>query len=160
MAERIEGIEASEQILTPELRGQLAENYMTYSREAAAAGHEDMARYYREKAAQMESAAGENPEYSALPEQSCSTGTDMKAYYEAKKQRLQEEQQSRQQQWRMDKAVHGAPDYSGFGGWRESEYIYEAEKEYAKNGNSSEYRRLMEGAAKAYVREKYRDILE
>lgn len=160
MAEHLERMEAAEQVLNPELCSLLAENYMIFCREAAAGGHTDMARYYREKAAQMETPADGKPELPAPAEQSSGAGTDMKAYYEAKKLRLQEEQQERQQQWRMDKAVHGAPDYSGFGGWRESEYIYEAEKEYARNGNSAEYRRLMEGAAKAHVRETYRDILE
>lgn len=86
--------------------------------------------------------------------------TDMAEYYASKKQKILEEKELREQEYRMDKAVHGSPDYAGFGGWRESEYIYEAEKEYAKHGNSLEYQKLLKGAAKAHVREEYGDILK
>lgn len=156
----LEKMEISEQLMNPELQDRLVENYQKFSQEAADAGHEDMAKYYREKAAELESGGkASERQYGQCYEQRSSAGRDMEAYYEAKKQKILEEQQAREQQWRMDKAVHGAPDYAGFGGWRESEYIYEAEKEYAKNGNSAEYRRLLDGAAKAHVREEYGDIL-
>lgn len=161
MAERIERLEVTEQTMSPELRDQLIENYLEFGREAEAGGHRDMAEYYQEKANELktgdENTAG-GPE-TAGDRQAGETGRDMAAYYEAKKQKILQEKQEREAQWRMDKAVHGAPDYAGFGGWRESEYVYEAEKEYARNGNSAEYRRLLEGAAKAHVREQYRDIL-
>lgn len=162
MAELIERTEKAEQVMSPELRDRLAENYLEFSREATAAGHTDMAEYYREKANELKTGTEGNPEHTGFDtdRQDAEAGKDMKAYYEAKKQKILEEQQQRQQEWRMDKAVHGAPDYAGFGGWRESEYIYEAEKEYRKNGNSAEYRRLLDGAAKAHVREEYGDILK
>ena len=160
MAELFEKMEVSEQLMSPELQNRLVENYQKFSQEATDAGYEDMAKYYREKAAELESGGKASEQRLGQGyEQQNSAGRDMKAYYEAKKQKLLEEKQEREQQWRMDKAVHGAPDYAGFGGWRESEYIYEAEKEYAKNGNSAEYRRLLDGAAKAHVREEYGDIL-
>lgn len=159
MAELFEKMEVSEQLMSPELQNQLVENYLEFSKEAAAGGHEDMAKYYREKAAELESGGKASEQQHGQGYEQNSAGRDMTAYYEAKKQKLLEEKQEREQQWRMDKAVHGAPDYAGFGGWRESEYIYEAEKEYAKNGNSAEYRRLLDGAAKAHVREEYGDIL-
>ena len=135
-----ESIEKSEEMLSPEQQDPMVETYDRFSAEAGQSGAEDMQAYYEAKKQKLIE--------------------DKKAYYEAKKQKILEEQQQRQQEWAMDKAVHGAPDYAGFGGWRESEYIYEAEKEYAKNGNSAEYRRLLQGAAKAHVREEYGDILK
>lgn len=162
MAEHMEKLETAERIMTPELRNQRIESYMEFSREAAAGGHRDMAEYYHKKANELENNAGSSAERlgTAGDQQSCEAGRDMKAYYEARKQRILEEKQQREQQWRMDKAVHGTPRYAGVDqGWSESEYIYEAEKEYAKNGNSAEYRRLLDGAAKAHVRKEYGGII-
>lgn len=162
MVERLEKTEMTEQTMDPEVRQALIDTYKELGREAAAAGYSDMAGYYEEKASELESGDEKTAELTEADSdrQGSQAGTDMKAYYEAKKEKIAAEKQQREQQLRMDKAVHGAPDYSGFGGWRESEYLYEAEKEYAKNGDSAEYRRLMEGAAKAHIREKYEDILE
>ena len=160
MAELMERAELSEQVMSPELRQELAKNYMEFSREAAKSGHTDMAEYYMEKAYEMNSGGRLSTDQSPAAEQQSPAGTDMQAYYEAKKQRLQDELEQRQQQWRMDKAIHGVPDYAGLGGWREYEYLYEAEKEYNQNGNSTEFNRLMEGAANAHVREKYDPILK
>ena len=173
MKDILEQMELTEKAVSPELRNQQLEDYAKFGQEAVAAGHTDMAEYYKERVDELNN-GGERVSSSAERRDS-ETGQDMKAYYEAKKQQLIEERTAyyenkrqqllneknrREQEWRMDKAVHGAPDYAGFGGWCESEYVYEAEKEYSKNGNSAEFRRLMEGAAKAHVREKYGAILK
>ncbi|MBQ8621399.1 MAG: hypothetical protein IJ422_03695 [Oscillospiraceae bacterium] len=162
MAERMEKMEVTEQVMSPELREQLIDDCMEMSREAAAAGYEDMAQFYREKALALENGTEGSTEQlgESSERQNTEGGNDMQAYYEAKKQKLQAEQNQREKQWRMDKAVHNAPDYAGIGGWRESEYLYEAGKEYDANGDSAEFRRLMKGAENAHIREKYRDILE
>lgn len=162
MAELMERMEVTEEVMSPELREQLIDDCMEMSREAAAAGYEDMANFYREKAEALENGTEGSPEQmgQSSEQQNTEGGRDMQAYYEAKKQKLQAEQNQREKQWRMDKAVHNAPDYSGFGGWRESEYLYEAGKEYDTNGDSAEFRRLMRGAANAHVREEFREIIE
>lgn len=136
--------ERMEQIMDAEQRDRLIEQYNKCIDDALREGQMDMVDYYREQIAPLKEARKQ----------------EQQEYWENRKQEIMEQQQKREQQWRMDKAVHGAPDYAGLGGWRESEYIYEAEKEYSKNGESAEYRRLLEGAAKAHVREKYRDILK
>lgn len=142
--EQLELAEQQELTMDPELRNQLIEQYDQSLGEATKEGATDMAEYYKEKAAALREAHNQK----------------QLEYWQNKKQAILEEKQQREQEWRMDKAVHGAPDYAGHGGWRESEYLYEAEKEYSKNGESAEFDRLMKGAAKAHVREKYRDILE
>ena len=159
MAELRERAELSERVMDLERRERIAGEYLEASREAAANGLTDMARYYREKAAEVREDRPERPE-TASDEGNDGAGKDMAAYYEAKKQRYKEELEQRQQEWRMDKAVHGAPKYSGVSGWSESEYLYEADKEYKKNGDTPEHRRLLDEAAEAHVRAKYRDILK
>ena len=53
-----------------------------------------------------------------------------------------------QREW---KAVHSAPNYTGVGP-SESEYRYDAKKEFEKNGDTARYRDLLEKAEEARIK--------
>ena len=104
MAEKLENMEVTEQVTTPEVRDQLRTMYMESALEAELSGNNDMAEYYREKIEKLDEV------------QQPSDGARLGGWY---------------------------------AGYTPGEWRRMANEEYAKNGNSIEYRKCIQNAQKA-----------
>lgn len=114
--------------------------YRESSLDAIADGNRDMCEYYKSKVSELYEVRKE-----FVKEES-------KEWYNDFSKRMEKsiaETEELRNEIRTDKAIHGAPRYGGNLDYRESEWLYEADKELAKHGETAKYREYIENAAEA-----------
>lgn len=124
--------------------------YRVNSCEALEAGDKDMHEYYKAKISDLCEVRKE------MVKEECAKVNEQ--IYE-RKQKSIAETQDLLDEIKMDQIVHGAPRYTGLG-YTESEWKYEASKEYRKNGETAHYKDLMRKAADAHVEAELDKILK
>lgn len=129
--------EQVEQIMSPEQRNRLIEQYDRSIEDALKEGRTDMAAYYREKARLLKEAR--------IQEQ--------QEYWANKKQALTEEQKQLQKEIQQANIERRTPTYglpTTERGW-----LDKAKTEFKNHGESWYYRQCMNNAAKCHVEGKY-----
>ena len=144
MIENPELFELKEQFSSTAEVDQVIGYYTRNSLDALADGHTDMKAYYDAKIDEL---------YEIRKE---FVKQESKIWHEQFSERMEKskaETEELLQEIKMDKAIHGAPRYGGNLEYRESEWIYEAEKEYRKHGETARYKELLKNAKEAHVKE-------